>query len=74
VLPLERLRVYALQLSGVFGMVYPANYRKVLTADGKNYIDYDNEGGVEIEAGGGKIVERQAASSKHGLRPSISRP
>ncbi len=28
VLPLERLRVYALQLAGVFGIAYPPNYRK----------------------------------------------
>ena len=60
VLPLERIRVYALQLSGVFGMVYPANYRKLLTADGKNFTQYDENGDAEIE-GYGYRMTRSAA-------------
>jgi len=73
VLPLERLRVYALQLSGVFGMVYPANYRKVLTADGKNYTQYDNEGGVEIE-GYGYRMTRSAALDLMGKKRNAGEP
>jgi hypothetical protein len=60
VLPLERIRVYALQLSGVFGMVYPANYRNLLTADGKNYTQYDENGGAEIEGYGYRMTRSGA--------------
>lgn len=60
VLPLERIRVYALQLSGVFGMVYPANYRKLLSADGKNFTQYDENGDVEIEGYGYRMTRSTA--------------
>ena len=54
-------------------MVYPANYRKVLTADGKNYIDYDNEGGVEIE-GYGYRMTRSAALDLMGKKRNALEP
>lgn len=73
VLPLERIRVYALQLSGVFGMVYPANYRKLLTADGKNFTQYDENGAVEIEGYGYRMTRSAAldlmGKKRDGLEP-----
>lgn len=73
VLPLERIRVYALQLSGVFGMAYPANYRKVLSADGKNFTQYDKNGGVEIE-GYGYRMTRSAALDLMGKKRNALEP
>jgi hypothetical protein len=73
VLPLERIRVYALQLSGVFGMVYPANYRKLLTADGESFTQYDENGGVEIEGYGYRMTRSAAldlmGKKRDGLEP-----
>jgi hypothetical protein len=73
VLPLERIRVYALQLSGVFGMVYPANYRKLLTADGKNFTQYDENGDAEIEGYGYRMTRSAAldlmGKKRDGLDP-----
>jgi hypothetical protein len=73
VLPLERVRVYALQLSGVFGMVYPANYRKLLTADGKNFTQYDENGDAEIEGYGYRMTRSAAldlmGKNRDGLEP-----
>jgi hypothetical protein len=73
VLPLERIRVYALQLSGVFGMVYPANYRKLLTADGKNFTQYDENGEAEIEGYGYRMTRSAAldlmGKKRDGLEP-----
>jgi len=73
VLPLERIRVYALQLSGVFGMVYPANYRKLLTADGKNFTQYDENGAAEIEGYGYRMTRSAAldlmGNKRDGLEP-----
>ena len=73
VLPLERIRVYALQLSGVFGMVYPANYRKLLTADGKNFTQYDENGDAEIE-GYGYRMTRSAALDLMGKKRNAGEP
>jgi hypothetical protein len=73
VLPLERVRVYALQLSGVFGMVYPANYRKLLTADGKNFTQYDENGDAEIE-GYGYRMTRSAALDLMGIKRNSGEP
>jgi hypothetical protein len=73
VLPLERVRVYALQLSGVFGMVYPANYRKLLTADGKNFTQYDENGEAEIE-GYGYRMTRSAALDLMGIKRNSGEP
>ena len=73
VLPLERIRVYALQLSGVFGMVYPANYRKLLTADGKNFTQYDENGDAEIE-GYGYRMTRSAALDLMGVKRNSGEP
>lgn len=73
VLPLERIRVYALQLSGVFGMVYPANYRKLLTADGKNFTQYDENGDAEIE-GYGYRMTRSAALELMGVKRNSGEP
>jgi hypothetical protein len=73
VLPLERIRVYALQLSGVFGMVYPANYRKLLTADGKNFTQYDENGDAEIE-GYGYRMTRSAALDLMGIKRNSGEP
>jgi hypothetical protein len=73
VLPLERVRVYALQLSGVFGMVYPANYRKLLTADGKNFTQYDESGEAEIE-GYGYRMTRSAALDLMGIKRNSGEP
>ena len=73
VLPLERIRVYALQLSGVFGMVYPANYRKLLTADGKNFTQYDENGAAEIE-GYGYRMTRSAALDLMGVKRNSGEP
>jgi hypothetical protein len=73
VLPLERIRVYALQLSGVFGMVYPANYRKLLTADGINFTQYDENGDAEIEGYGYRMTRSAAldlmGKKRDGLDP-----
>jgi hypothetical protein len=73
VLPLERVRVYALQLSGVFGMVYPANYRKLLSADGKNFTQYDENGDAEIE-GYGYRMTRSAALDLMGIKRNSGEP
>ena len=73
VIPLERIRVYALQLSGVFGMVYPANYRKLLTADGKNFTQYDENGDAEIE-GYGYRMTRSAALDLMGVKRNSGEP
>ena len=73
VLPLERIRVYALQLSGVFGMVYPANYRKLLSADGKSFTQYDENGDAEIEGYGYRMTRSAAldlmGKKRDGLEP-----
>jgi len=42
VLPLERLRVYALQLAGVFGTAFPPNYRQYFGTRPR-YFDGSNE-------------------------------
>jgi hypothetical protein len=53
-LPLPRLKVYALQLAGVFGTAYPPNFRKYF-ADGKSYFQTDENGAIDIDRYGFRI-------------------
>jgi len=59
-LPLERLRIYALNLAGVFGTAYPPNYRKPLTPDGKSWQQFDAHGGLEIDGYGYQLTRATA--------------
>lgn len=73
-LPLERLRVYALQLAGLFGTAYPPNYRKPLTPDGKSYQDYGPQGGVDIDGYGYRMTRATAREILGATGKKIGKP
>ena len=58
-LPLPRLKVLALQLSGLFGTAYPPNFRKYF-ADGKSYFETDKNGTIDIARYGFRIPQSSA--------------
>ena len=58
-LALSRLKVYALQLAGVFGTAYPPNFRKYF-ADGKSYFQTDENGAIDIDRYGYQITRSSA--------------
>jgi hypothetical protein len=67
-LPLPRLKVYALQLSGLFGTAYPPNFRKYF-ADGKSYFQTDENGAIDIDRYGYKITRSSALVLTEGENP-----
>lgn len=67
-LPLARLKVYALQLVGLFGTAYPPNFRKYF-ADGKSYIQTDEDGGIDIDRYGYQITRSSALHYTQGENP-----
>jgi len=58
-LALSRLKVYALQLAGIFGTAYPPNFRKYF-ADGKSYFQTDENGAIDIDRYGYQITRSSA--------------
>ena len=60
ILPLDRMRVYAVQLAGVFGTAYPPNFREYY-ADGVSYYDAGDTGSIEVERYGYRVSEKDAA-------------
>ena len=67
-LPLPRLKVFALQLSGLFGTAYPPNFRKYF-ADGKSYFQTDEKGAIDIDRYGYKITRSSALVLTEGENP-----
>ena len=67
-LALSRLKVYALQLAGVFGTAYPPNFRKYF-ADGKSYFQTDENGAIDIDRYGYKITRSSALVLTEGENP-----
>lgn len=67
-LPLARLKVYALQLAGVFGTAYPPNFRKYF-ADGKSYFETDENGVIDIARYGFRIPQSSAKVFTEGSNP-----
>ena len=67
-LPLPRLKVWALQLSGLFGTAYPPNFRKYF-ADGKSYFQTDENGAIDIDRYGYKITRSSALVLTEGENP-----
>lgn len=67
-LPLPRLKVFALQLSGLFGTAYPPNFRKYF-ADGKSYFQTDENGAIDIDRYGYKITRSSALVLTEGENP-----
>ena len=59
-MPLDRMRVYAIQLAGVFGTAYPPNFREYY-ADGVSYYDAGDTGSIEVERYGYRVSEKDAA-------------
>lgn len=59
ILPLERLKIYAIQLSGVFATAYPPNYRQYY-ADGISYFDAGDTGSIEPMRYGYKMTRTSA--------------
>ena len=58
-LALSRLKIYALQLAGIFGTAYPPNFRKYF-ADGKSYFQTDENGAIDIDRYGYRITRSSA--------------
>jgi hypothetical protein len=67
-LPLPRLKVFALQLSGLFGTAYPPNFRKYF-ADGKSYFQTDENGAIDIDRYGYQITRSSALVLTEGENP-----
>lgn len=67
-LPLPRLKVWALQLSGLFGTAYPPNFRKYF-ADGKSYFQTDENGAIDIDRYGYQITRSSALVLTEGENP-----
>lgn len=67
-LSLPRLKVYALQLAGVFGTAYPPNFRKYF-ADGKSYFETDKNGTIDIDRYGFRIPQSSAKVFTEGSNP-----
>jgi len=67
-LPLPRLKVWALQLSGLFGTAYPPNFRKYF-ADGKSYFQTDKNGAIDIDRYGYQITRSSALVLTEGENP-----
>jgi hypothetical protein len=67
-LPLPRLKVLALQLSGLFGTAYPPNFRKYF-ADGKSYFQTDENGAIDIDRYGYQITRSSALVLTEGENP-----
>ena len=67
-LALSRLKVYALQLAGVFGTAYPPNFRKYF-ADGKSYFQTDENGAIDIDRYGYQITRSSALVLTEGENP-----
>ena len=67
-LPLPRLKVLALQLSGLFGTAYPPNFKKYF-ADGKSYFQTDENGAIDIDRYGYKITRSSALVLTEGENP-----
>ena len=68
ILPLPRLKVYALQLAGVFGTAYPPNFKKYF-ADGKSYFQTDEKGVIDIDRYGFRIPQSSAKVFTEGSNP-----
>lgn len=68
-LSLPRLKVYALQLAGVFGTAYPPNFRKYF-ADGKSYFETDKNGTIDIDRYGFRIPQSSAKVFTEGSNPN----
>ena len=68
-LPLARLKIYALQLAGVFGTAYPPNFRKHF-ADGKSYFQTDENGVIDIDRYGFRIPQSSAKVFTEGSNPN----
>ena len=67
-LALSRLKVYALQLAGIFGTAYPPNFRKYF-ADGKSYFQTDENGAIDIDRYGYQITRSSAKVLTEGSNP-----
>lgn len=67
-LPLARLKVFALQLAGVFGTAYPPNFKKFF-AGGESYIQTDKDGGIDIDRYGYQITRSSALIYTQGENP-----
>jgi len=59
VLPLERLKIYAIQLVGVFGKAYPPNYEEA-NADRSIIFGVDAKGGIVAETYGYEMTRSSA--------------
>ena len=68
-LPLARIKVYALQLAGVFGTAYPPSFRKYF-ADGKSYFQTDENGAIDIARYGFRIPQSSAKVFTEGSSPN----
>lgn len=67
-LALSRLKVYALQLAGIFGTAYPPNFKKYF-ADGKSYFQTDENGAIDIDRYGYQITRSSAKVLTEGSNP-----
>lgn len=67
-LPLARLKVFALQLAGVFGTAYPPNFKKYF-ADGKSYFQADENGAIDIDRYGYQVTRSSALIYTQGENP-----
>ena len=58
VLPLDRLRIYAVQLAGVYGTAYPPNYRRDFGEHG--FFQVDEHGAIQADEYGYQMKESDA--------------
>lgn len=74
VLPLDRLRIYAIQLAGVYGVAYPPNYVEERYADDQLVMRtvYDKNGEVVPVRYGFQLPKRDAAKLTTRPRQNLS--